>query len=394
MLSLALWLAKVTSSASNSVLMPHFTDISMKNFSTVGTRLAAVALFACVLAGPVQAATCEFRPNAPDQHLVVKGDTLWDISGKFLEHPWCWPQVWGMNKEEIRNPHWIYPGQIIYFDRLNKRLSLTRPGSEDASAGMPGITRLSPQLRTEGLGKDAVQSIASGVIEPFLSQPLIVEADELKGAPRIAAAKEGHVYLGKDDKVFVRGDLKGGSPFQVSRPGNPLIDPASGKLVAYEALYLGTVKLQAEARPGVDAHTFTVASSKQEMGVGDLLMPAPPTPMRNYVPHQPDRLIDARVMSIYAGVSYAGQNQVVSINRGSIDGVDIGSVLQLYHLGRTVIDSTGKSSMLGMRKERIKLPDEQYGTLFIFRVFKHVSYGLIMQVTEPVEVGDVAKSPE
>jgi hypothetical protein len=142
-LSLALWLAKVTSSASNSVLMPHFTDISMKNFSTVGTRLAAVALFACVLAGPVQAATCEFRPNAPDQHLVVKRDTLWDISGKFLEHPWCWPQVWGMNKEEIRNPHWIYPGQIIYFDRVNKRLSLNPPGSvDDGAAGQPGVTRL------------------------------------------------------------------------------------------------------------------------------------------------------------------------------------------------------------------------------------------------------------
>ena len=363
----------------------------MKNFSTVGTHLAAAALFACTQAGAVQAATCEFRPNAPDQHLVVKHDTLWDISGTFLEHPWCWPQVWGMNKEEIRNPHWIYPGQIIYFDRTNKRLSLTPPG---AGAGTPGTTRLSPQLRTEGLGKDAVQSIASGVIEPFLSQPLIVETDELKGAPHIAAAQAGHVYLGKDDKLYVAGDLKGGSSFQVFRPGNPLLDPDNGKLLAYEAIYLGTAKLQAEAKPGVDVHTFTVASSKQEMGVGDLLMPAPPTPMRNYVPHQPDRMVSARVASIYAGVSYAGQNQVVSINRGSVDGLDIGSVLQLYHFGQTVADPGGKRSMLGLREAQVKLPDEQYGTLFIFRVFKHVSYGLIMQVTDPVEIGDVAKSPE
>jgi hypothetical protein len=393
-LSLALWLAKVTSSASNSVLMPHLTDISMKNFSTVGTRLAAVALFGCILAGPVRAATCEFLPNAPDQHLVVKGDTLWDISGKFLEHPWCWPQVWGLNREEIRNPHWIYPGQTIYFDRANRRLSLNRPGDMDRLGGTPGITRLSPQLRTEGLGKDAVQSIASGVIEPFLSQPLVVEADELAGAPRIAASQEGHVYLGKDDKVYVRGDLKGGASFQVFRPGNPLKDPVTRKLVAYEAVYLGTLKLQTEARPGVDVHTFTVASSKQEMGVGDLLMPAPPTPMRNYVPHAPDRQVDARVMSIYAGVTYAGQNQVVSVNRGSVDGLDIGSVLQLYHFGKTVADPTGNKGLFGMGKATLKLPDEQYGTLFIFRVFKHVSYGLIMQVTEPVEVGDVAKSPE
>lgn len=381
------------SAASNAVFMPHFTDTSMKNFSTVGTRFAVAALFACAVAGPVQAATCEFRPNAPDQHLVVRGDTLWDISGKFLEHPWCWPQVWGMNRDQIRNPHWIYPGQIVYFDRANGRLTLTRPGSGDADA-ISGTTRLSPQIRTEGLGVDAVQSIPSGVIEPFLSMPLIVEQDELEGAPRIAALEEGRVFLGKDDKLYVRGALNGGSAFQVFRPGNPLTDPDTGRLVAYEAVYLGSVKLQQEAKPGVDVHTFTVSSSKQEMGVGDRLTPALPTPMRNYVPHQPERQIGARVLSIYSGVTYAGQNQVVSVNRGSLDGLDVGAVLQLYHFGKTVADPGGRKGLMGLGKTMIKLPDEQIGTLFIFRVFKHVSYGLIMQVTQPVEVGDVAKSPE
>jgi hypothetical protein len=381
--------------ASNAVFMLHFTDTSMKNFITVGTRAAVAALFACVLAAPVQAATCEFRPNAPDQHLVVRGDTLWDISGKFLEHPWCWPQVWGMNKDQIRNPHWIYPGQIVYFDRVNRRLSLTRPGTpDDGMDGISGTTRLSPQIRTEGLGTDAVQSIPAGVIEPFLSMPLIVEEGELNSAPRIAAIEDNHVYLGKDDKLYVRGALGGGSSFQVFRPGSPLKDPDSGRLIAYEAVYLGTVKLQAEARPGVDVHTFSVSSSKQEMGVGDRLMPAPPTPMRNYVPHQPERQVNARVLSIYSGVTYAGQNQVVSINRGSLDGLDVGAVLQLYHFGQTVADPGGKQGIMGLGKTMIKLPDEQVGTLFIFRVFKHVSYGLIMQVTKPVEVGDVAKSPE
>jgi hypothetical protein len=381
------------SAASNAVFMPHFTDTSMKNFSTVGTRVAVAALFACVMAGPVEAATCEFRPNAPDQHLVVRGDTLWDISGKFLEHPWCWPQVWGMNRDQIRNPHWIYPGQTVYFDRANGRLTLTRPGAGGEDA-ISGTTRLSPQVRTEGLGMDAVQSIPSGVIEPFLSMPLVVEEDELNGAPRIAALEEGHVYLGKDDRLYVRGALNGGSSFQVFRPGNRLIDPDSGRLVAYEAVYLGSVKLQAEAKPGVDVHTFTVSSSKQEMGVGDRLMPAPPTPMRNYVPHQPERQIGARVLSVYSGVTYAGQNQVVSVNRGSVDGLDVGAVLQLYHFGKTVADPGGNQGVFGLGKTMIKLPDEQIGTLFVFRVFKHVSYGLIMQVTQPVEVGDVARSPE
>jgi hypothetical protein len=257
-----------------------------------------------------------------------------------------------------------------------------------------GVIKMSPQLRTEGLGKDAIRSIPTGAIEPFLTQPLIVEADELAGAPRIASASERRVFLGKDDKVYVRGDIKDGTSFQVFRPGFPIRDPDSGALLAYEAHYLGTVKLARKATAANEAHTFLVASSKQEMGVGDLLMPAPPTPLQNYVPHPPETQVSARVASIYNGVSYAGQNQVVAINRGTVDGLDIGSVLQLYHLGKTVSDPTGKRSMLGMRTEKIKLPDEQYGTLFIFRVFKHVSYGLIMQVTEPVEVGDVARSPE
>lgn len=363
----------------------------MKNFSTIATRLAAVAFVACVVAGPVQAAAnCAFKPSAPDQHLVVKGDTLWDISGKFLEHAWCWPQVWGINKDQIRNPHWIYPGQIVYFDRANGRLSLTRPGY----GGAEGITRMSPQIRTEATGRDAIESIPAGAIEPFLSQPLIVEADELASAPRIVATQEeGRVYLAKGDKAYVRGELKGGRNFQVFRPGTPLKDPVTGKVVAYEAMYLGTVALSRNATPGVDVSTFMVSSTVQEMGVGDLLVAAPPAALRNYVPHAPEHTIEARVMSIYSGVTYAGQSQIVSINKGALDGLDIGSVLQLYHFGKVVPDPGSSSGVFG-RKQNIRLPDEQIGDLFIFRTFKNVSYGLIMQVTLPVEAGDVAKSPE
>jgi hypothetical protein len=363
----------------------------MKNFSTVVTRAAAGALAACALAAPAQAATCTFRANAPDQHLVVKGDTLWDISGTFLEHPWCWPQVWGMNRDQIRNPHWIYPGQIIYFDRLHGRLSLTKPGSSESE---PPVTRLSPQVRTEGLDQDAVPSVAAGVIEPFLTQALAIEPDALAGAPRIAASQEGHVNLSKGDKVYVRGDLKGGSSFQVFRPGNALKDPQTGAVLAYEASYLGTVLLQSEAR-GTDVHRFLITDSKQEIAVGDRLVATPPVQLRSYVPHPPERAVDGRVMSIYgAGLNFAGQNQVVTVNRGSIDGLDVGAVLALYHFGKTVPDPGGSKGFLGLGKSMMKLPDEQYGTLFVFRVFGHVSYGLIMQVTEPVEVGDVVKSPE
>jgi len=366
----------------------------MKNFSTVSTRLALAALFTVAAAASAAPLKCEFRPDAPDKHVVVKGDTLWDISGAFLRQPWCWPTVWGMNRDEIANPHWIYPGQVIWFDRAAGRLRLgtqLNDGLNDPST----TQKLEPRVRTEGLGKDAVPSIPPGVIEPFLTQPLIIEDDELKSAPRIIATQEGRVFLGKGDKAYVRGDLKDNTSFQVFRPSAPLKDPVTKQVIGYEAFYLGTLKLQAEAKPGAgsDVHTFTVSTANQEMGKGDQLRAVPPTPMQNYAPHPPGRAVDARVVAVYGGVTHAGQNQVVSINRGKLDGLDIGSVLQLYHAGRTVSDSTGQKSWFG-REQQVKLPDEEVGSLFIFRVFNHISYGLIMQVTAPVEVGDVAKSPE
>jgi hypothetical protein len=339
--------------------------------------------------------TCAFRADAPDQHVVVKGDTLWDISAAFLEKPWCWPTVWGMNRDEIANPHWIYPGQIIWFDRAAGRLRLGNQINANSGVNDPATQRLGPRVRTDGLGIDAVPSIPPGVIEPFLTQPLIVEEGELAGAPRIIATQEGRVFLGKDDKAYVRGALEGHTAFQVFRPGTALKDPLTGKVIGYEAFYLGTVKLQAAAKPGSgsDVHTFIVVEAKQEIGNGDQLRAMPPTPMQNYVPHPPAQPVDARVVAIYGGVTHAGQNQIVSINRGKLDGLDVGTVLQLYHAGATVSDSTAKKSWFG-REQQVKLPDEEVGNLFIFRTFRHISYGLIMQVTAPVQVGDVAKSPE
>ncbi len=195
-----------------------FIGQTMKNFSTAVVSLAFAAASATFLAPAAHAAKkCEFKANAPDSHKVVRGDTLWDISGKFLQHPWCWPQVWGLNRDQIKDPHWIYPGQIVYFDRATGRLSLGKP-----VAGAAGTVRLSPQVRIEGIGQDAVPAIPSGAIEPFLSQPLIVTQEQLKDTPRIVASQEGRVHLSKNDRAYVSGDLKDGTSFQVFRPGKPL----------------------------------------------------------------------------------------------------------------------------------------------------------------------------
>lgn len=370
----------------------------MKKFSTAALLLALAAASNSFAAAPASAENgrrCAFLPNAPDQHTVVRGDTLWGISGKFLEHAWCWPQVWGMNRDQIRNPHWIYPGQTVYFDRVAGRLRLGSPVGGADSAPQPA--RLSPQVRTEGVGEQAVPAIPSNIIEPFLSQPLVVAEDELANAPRIMATGEGRVILGKNDKAFVRGDLKNGTSFQVFRPGTPLKDPVSNEVIGHEAAYLGTVKLERAAHTEDEAHVFRVVTVKQEMGVGDRLVPTPPTPILNYVPHPPEKEIDARIVSVYGGVSQAGQNQIVTINRGSKHGLDLGTVLELYRLGKVVTDRTDNTSSWSIGsfgKKQVKLPDAQYGSLFIFRVFDNISYGLVMQVSDTVQIGDVAKSPE
>jgi hypothetical protein len=361
----------------------------MKKFSTAGFLLllafAGSQPSAQAANSAVQAATqCGFSADAPDQHVVVRGDTLWGISGKFLQNPWCWPQVWGLNRDQIRDPHWIYPGQIVYLDRMAGRLRLGTPSG--SNSGTPNI-RLSPQVRMESMARDAIPAIPSSAIAPFLSQPLIVDENELKNTPRIVAAEEGHVFLGKGDKAYVRGDLKGNTSFQVFRPGKPLQDPITKAILGYEAAYLGTIKLNRAAKAENEAHRFMVVTSKEEMGIGDHLVPLPPTPILNFVPHAPAAPIDARVVAVYGGVMQAGQNQIVSINRGKKDGLDIGTVLHLSRFGNVIADRTND-------KKPIKLPDEQYGTLFIFRVFDNVSYGLIMQVTDAVNVGDVVKSPE
>ncbi|WP_136413744.1 LysM peptidoglycan-binding domain-containing protein [Herbaspirillum sp. ST 5-3] len=376
----------------------------MKKFSTAALILALASAFNSFAASGEEAThspRCAFLPNAPDQHTVVRGDTLWGISGKFLQHPWCWPQVWGMNKEQIRNPHWIYPGQIVYFDRVAGRLRLGTPvgGGAGATADGRGVptVRLEPQLRTEGLGQEAVPAIPSNAIEPFLSQPLVIAEDELDTAPRIIATQEGRVMLGKDDKAYVRGELGAGTSFQVFRPGTALKDPDTNKVIAHEAAYLGTIKLERPAQAADEAHVFKVVSVKQEMGIGDRLLPVPPTPILNYVPHPPEHLVNARIVSVYGGVSQAGQNQIVAINRGKKDGMDLGTVLELYRYGKIVADRTDKGSFWAFGsfgRPKVKLPDTQYGSLFIFRAFENISYGLVMQVTDTVQIGDIAKSPE
>jgi hypothetical protein len=330
----------------------------------------------------------ELAPNAPDSHTVVKGDTLWDISKLFLRSPWRWPELWGMNLDQIRNPHLIYPGQVLVLEKVGGRARLRVAGGE----GTTGTIKLSPRVRSGPLDTNPIAGVPLHLIAPFLNEAVVFETNELESAPRIVAAQEGRVMMGRGDSAYVRGDLAGRRDFRVFRSAKPLVDPTTKEVLGYEAPFLGTAEF---VRPGGTAEstgqivpdTFVLTSVKEEVGIGDRLAPTPPTEFSTYAPHAPAQPVSGQVVAIYGDGLNAGQNQIVSINRGSRDGMERGHVLAIWRDGSQVVDRTDKSH------PTLKLPDERHGTLFVFRVFERVSYGLILAAQEPVRSGDRFTQP-
>jgi nucleoid-associated protein YgaU len=332
----------------------------------------------------------ELAANAPDSHTVKSGDTLWGISSMFLKSPWRWPELWGMNLDQIRNPHLIYPGQILFLDKTGGRARL-RVGQQ-----LPdGTVKLSPRVRSSSLDDGSIPSIPFNLIEPFLNEAVIFQGNELATAPRIVATQEGRVLLGRGDSAYVRGEIPLQKDFRIFREPKPLRDPVTKEILGYEGQYVGAAEYarQGETRNGADGKaeiipaTFSVTSVKQEANVGDRLAPAPSREYTNYAPHAPQGPMDGFIVSIYGDALTAGQNQIVSLNKGSNDGMERGHVLALWRTGARVIDATDPS------RPTIKLPDERHGMLFVFRVFDRMSYALILSVKEPVKPGDRFTQP-
>ncbi|MCG3189562.1 MAG: hypothetical protein LKCHEGNO_02015 [Burkholderiaceae bacterium] len=339
----------------------------------------------------------ELAPNAPDSHTVVRGDTLWGISNIFLRSPWRWPELWGMNLEQIKNPHLIYPGQVLSLVKVGDRAVLRVAQPVGTSGAEPaGTVKLSPRVRVETLDNGAIPSIPMHLISPFLNEAVVFSTDELATAPRIVASQEGRVLLSRGETAYVRGDLKGNRDFRVFRNAVPLKDPDTGEVLGFEARYVGTAEFVRDG--GVQATldgkgaqivpaTFKMTSIRQEAGIGDRLAPVPQSDYAAYVPHAPSQPIKGRIISIYGEALSAGQNQIITLNRGSRDGMERGHVMSLWRDGAMQVDATDRSRPL------MKLPDERVGTLFVFRVFDRVSYGLILQSEDPVRPGDRFSQP-
>jgi hypothetical protein len=334
-------------------------------------------------------ALADLAPNAPDSHTVQRGDTLWGISTLFLKNAWRWPELWGMNLQQIRNPHLIYPGQVLVLERKDGRATL-RVAQDD---GVPatGTVVMSPRVRTELLSNGAIAAIPLHLIGPFLTEAAVFDGNELDSAPRIVAAQENRVMMSRGETAYVRGDLAGARDFRIFRELVPLRDPETREVLGYEGRYVGTAELELDAPAAsgkvVTPATFRITSTRLEAGVGDRLSPVPQQELVAYVPHAPAAPIDGRIVGLYGDGLRAGQNQVVSLNRGRRDGLERGHVLALWRTGAEATDATGGS------KVAMRLPDERHGLLFVFRTFDRVSYALIISVQEPVRAGDRFSQP-
>ncbi len=312
----------------------------------------------------------QLAENAPDRYTVQRGDTLWGISGKFLREPWRWPEIWRLNRDQIRNPHRIYPGQVIVLDRAGPTLS---------------IEKVQPKIYEEK-GDEAIPAIPQQVIAPFLSEPLVVEEGALDNAPKIVATQEDRVFVGVGNTAYATGIKGNANLWQVYRKTKPIKDPVTAEVLGHEAFYLGSARV---VRPG-DPATMEIVTSKQEIGLTDRLIPAATPDVVTYAPHAPNKQVEGRVVSIYEGVSETGRNYIVSINRGKRDGMEIGHVLAIYRHGRNVSYAEDKASG---RKEFYQLPDERHGLVFIFRTFERLSYGLVMNASRPVTAADIVRTP-
>lgn len=347
----------------------------------------------------------ELAPNAPDTYVVKRGDTLWDISRMYLKSPWRWPELWGMNLKALPNPHLIFPGQTLYLDKSDgyARLRTQPTGGSDT-------VRLSPRTRTDSLASLALPTLKTHLIAPFLVEPLVADAATIEQAPRLVATTDQRVLMAAGDRVYARGNpdaplsTKPGQPrsFRVFREAIPLKDPVTGEVLGYEARYLGNAELaRSETTEEISdgkgnlkqepvPATVDITSTKEEIRAGDRMLPEPPRTFKNYIPHEPQTSVNARVVSIYGStpVAVAGQNQVVAINMGTVQGMEPGHVLTLLTQGDRVRDTTAEG------KPTIKLPSEHNGLAMVFLTFERVSYALLLDVRTGVRVGDRLVNPQ
>ncbi|MDD1613480.1 MAG: LysM peptidoglycan-binding domain-containing protein [Methylococcaceae bacterium] len=347
----------------------------------------------------------QLNPTHPNQYTVAKGDSLWDISGKFLNHPWQWPELWN-NNSQIKNPHLIYPGDTIYFSIVNGRpqLSLSRNeqqaqypsdstcvlSEENVKNGRSEFAvskdgKLLPCIR-ETIIKQAIELIPIESIAQFLTSPSVVAENELNNAPYVVDIAGEHLIAGTGDKLYVRSITQPESlSYTIYRAGDTYVNPETGEILGYEAKYIADTTLQQAGDPAI----LSITKSNSEIRRGDRVMPKTEEEViLSYFPRPPEKSIKGSIISVLGGVSQIGLYNVVVIDKGTKDGILAGHELAIYQKGNSINDPYST-----IKNDAVKLPDENAGTLMVFRPFERVSYALVMKATQSLHILDKVQTP-
>lgn len=347
------------------------------------TNLALAAwLLTVLLGGNAVAAPAPFRPEVPEQYRVQKGDTLWDIAALYLREPWRWPEIWRRNPH-IDNPHLIYPGDLIRLEYIDgqPRFALDRGR---VSAGRNGRTlKLSPEIR-ETQHARAIPALPLAQVNSFLSRNLAIDPAALDAAPHVLAAQQQHVLATAGDDVYARGDFADAAGFYgIYRKGDQYIDPVTREVLGIRAQDIGAGEVTAVSG---DVATLRVTRATQEIEPGDRLLPTEERRMDStFYPYASAAEIQGQMIAVEGAVQYGGHLDVVALNRGERDGVEVGNMLAVYQPGERLRDT--------LRGDDIELPAERAGLVMVFRTFAKMSYGLVLEANRPLAVGDLVRNP-
>jgi hypothetical protein len=331
------------------------------------------------------ASDVKLQDNPPARYTVKRGDTLWGISGRFLKNPWKWPEVWGMNRDEIKNPHLIYPGEVIILDLSGATPRLRLEGVPDGGLSRwygyeLQVSKLEPRMRAHALAA-AIPTIAAKDIDPFLTRPLVVDAEAIARAPKIVATADERVVLAANDQAYAVGlDPKKGGFWNLYRPGRIFQDPDTKEELGYEAVYLGDAEVQSFGQISI----LNILRADQEISTGDRLTVLGALQSLPYVPRSPDKKVRGKIIAgTSTAVAEMGPFSIVIMNRGARDGLEPGNVLGLFR----------SEGVVSLGDRAVPLPEQEYGLVLIFRVFTKLSYGLVMTASRPVHILDVVKNP-
>jgi len=327
-------------------------------------------------AGGIDRGVIPISPDAPERYTVVPGDTLWDISGKFLSDPWYWPEIWYINPQ-VENPHLIYPGDVLVMTWVDgqPRVTLERGGA----------TRLSPQVREQPLSQ-AVRAIPWDVVEAFMSKPTVLAEEQIEGAPYVATARDQRLITGVGDDVYVRrlGEAAAGQSWLLYNVGPKLEDPETGDVLGYQGIYTATGKVTATGDPA----TLLLTESARETKHGDIALAEKVEITGDFVPHAPSGTVEGVIMSVVDRYIAIGEFHVVVINRGARDGMEAGHVLSIWQAGKEVSDETKYRE-----SSKVTLPDYEVGQFVLFKTWDRMSYGLVLDSSRDIRVGDLVRNP-